>query len=147
MKIKFDFVTNSSSTAFVVMVPNNFYTNEEEIKELYNSEYDMYDSYEEAKDNEAFDELHDCIEELKDGRNVWHYGDDGLQLCAYNSLLNICSKHKFIITSLDMNGEGNNIIQGVKEETIKNILINNMDIMSMFESILREDKDVNAKNK
>ncbi len=146
MKIKFDFVTNSSSTAFVVMIPNKFYTSEEEIKELYNG-YDMYDSYEEAKADEAFDELEDCIEDLKSGKNVWYYLSDGLNSCAYNSLLNICSKHNFIITSLDMNGEGNNIIQGIKEENIENMIVNNISIISMFKSILREGIDVNAKNK
>lgn len=147
MKIKRDFVTNSSSVAFVVMIPNNFYTNEDEIEELYNGEYDMYDSYKEAKNDEAFDEVYECLEDLKDGKNLWHYGGDGLNQCAYNCLLDICSKHKFILSSLDMNGEGNNIIQGVREEIVESLLINNMDILSMFKSIQRNDENDNSKDK
>ena len=146
MKIKTDFVTNSSSTAFVVIIPNKFYTNEEEIKELYNG-YDMYDSYEEAKADEAFDELEDCIEDLKSGKNVWYYLSDGLNQTIYNSILDICSKHNFIITSFGMNGEGNNIIQGIKEEQIETILINNMNILSIFKMIQRDTNNDTSKNK
>jgi len=147
MKIKIDFITNSSSSAFVVIIPNNFYTNEEEIKELYDYENDMYDSYEEAKADEAFDELHDCIEDLKDGDNIWCYNGEGVNSTLYNILLELCSDHNFILASLNMNGEGNNIIQGVKEEKIEEMLINNIDILSMFKSIQRETENDTSKDK
>jgi hypothetical protein len=144
MKIKTDFVTNSSSTAFVVMVPNNFYIDEGEIKNLYDNECS---SDKKIKYEELLKEIPECIESLKEADNLWCYGMDGLHPTIYNIILDMCVKHNFILSTLNIDNEGNNIIQGVKEETIKNILINNMDIMSMFESILREDKDVNAKNK
>jgi len=145
MKIKSDFVTNSSSTAFVVMVPNSFHINEDEIKTYINNNYD--ETYEEAKEAEAFDEIYDCIASLKKGDNLWTYGTDGVHFTIYNSILDLCNEHKFILASLEMNGEGNNIIQGVKEEIIENMLINNMDVLSMFKSIQRNDKNDTSKNK
>lgn len=141
MKIKYDFVTNSSSTAFVVMIPNNFHTSEEEMKNFYDNSSD-----DEIELKRLFEELPDCLESLKEGNNICHYGMDGLHT-IYNIILDMCSEHKFILSSLEIDGEGNNIIQGVKEETIESMLINNMDIISMFKSILREDTDVNTKNK
>ena len=145
MKIKSDFVTNSSSTAFVVMVPNSFYINEDEIKTYINNNYD--ETYEEAKEVEAFDEMYDCIASLKKGDNLWSYGTDGVHFTIYNSILDLCSEHKFILASLEINGEGNNIIQGVKEEIIENMLINNMDVLSMFKSIQRNGENDTSKNK
>ncbi len=144
MKIKTDFVTNSSSTAFVVMIPNKFYTSEDEMKNLYDNECS---SDEEIEYDKLFKETPECIESLKEGRNLWYYGMDGLHPTIYNIILEMCSNHNFILSTLDIDNEGNNIIQGVKEEYIESLLINNMDILSMFKSIRRENKDVTSENK
>ncbi len=142
MKIKIDFITNSSSSAFVVMIPNNFYTNEEEIKKVYECGLD-----EEIEYKRLFEEIPDCLESLKEGDNLWHYGHDGLHPTIYNAVLELCSNHNFILSSLDMNGEGNNIIQGVKEEKIEEMLINNIDILSIFKPIQRETGNDTSKDK
>jgi hypothetical protein len=142
MKIKSDFVTNSSSTAFIVMIPNNFHTSEDEMKNFYDNSSD-----DEIELKQLFEELPDCLESLKEGDNVWHYGRDGLHFTIYNIILDLCYEHKFILSSLEMNGEGNNIIQGVKEKDIENILINNMDIICMFKSIQRNDENDTSKRR
>jgi len=134
MKIKADFVTNSSSTAYVVFVPNNFYADEEEIKKLYNDEYKEYET---LTDEQLFKNLPDCIELLKEGDNVWSYGSEGITTNIWNMTVDICRHHDLVLSSLEMNGEGNNIIQGVKEEQIEKIFMTNIDIMSTFNMIQR----------
>jgi len=142
MKIKFDFITNSSSTAFVVLIPNKFYADENEIKKLYdNSPYD------EVTDEKLFNELPEYIESLKAGDNIWYYGSDGADQTLWCLIIDLCRDHKLILASLDMNGEGNNIIQGIKEEQIEELFINNIDISSMFNMIQRESKNVTEKTK
>ena len=140
MKIKLDFITNSSSSAFVVLVPNNFYADNNEMRKLYDE-----NCGEEITDEELFKELPECIESLKAGDNLWTYGGDGCDADLWNTVVSLCDKHKFILASLDMNGEGNNIIQGIKEEQIEELLINNIDISSMFNMIQRESTNVTEK--
>lgn len=141
MKIKLDFITNSSSTAFVVLIPNQFYASDNEMRKL----YDETLGEEEMTDEKLFSELPECIESLKGGDNLWTYGGDGCNPDLWNTVISICERHKFILASLDMNGEGNNIIQGIKEEQIEELLINNIDISSMFNMIQRESIDVTEK--
>ena len=141
MKIKADFVTNSSSTAYVVFVPNEFYPDEDEIKALYNNEFSLYQT---ATDEQLYKELPDSVESLKEGSNVWYYGGDGLNSTVWNIILEICRQRGFVLAEMEMNGEGNNIMQGVPEETIEKIMTNNIDMFSMFNMIQRS-KNVTAK--
>jgi hypothetical protein len=140
MKIKLDFITNSSSTAFVVLIPNKFYADENEIQKFYDRH-----PYDELTDEQLLKELPEYIETLKEGDNIWYYGGDGANQTLWSLVIDICDKHKFTLASLDMNGEGNNIIQGIKEEQIEELLINNIDIISMFKMIQRESTNVTEK--
>ncbi len=141
MKIKTDFVTNSSSTSYVVFIPDGFYADEIEISKL----YEKLKGYREATEEELYKELPECIETIKEGDNIWYYGGDGVNATVYDIILEICSAHGFILSEMDMNGEGNNTIKGVPEETIENILANNIDIMSTFKQIRGRGTDVTTK--
>lgn len=141
MKIKADFVTNSSSTAYIVLVPNEFRPDDDEIQKLYSGEYVAYD---ELSDEQLFKEIPELFELLKEGDNVWYYGDQGTHPNLWSMILHICRTHGFLLTSLEMNGEGNNTIVGIKEEQIETIIINNIDLFSMFNMIQRRD-NVTAK--
>ena len=142
MKIKADFVTNSSSTAYVVLIPNEFQPDEDFIKQLYEDHYIHYDN--EVTDEQLYKEFPELFEMLKEGDNIWCYGDEGVPATLFNMAWSLCDKHGFVLASLEMNGEGNNIIQGVKEEAIEKIMINNIDMFSMFNMIQRS-KNVTTK--
>lgn len=144
MKIKADFVTNSSSTAYVVLIPNEFCPDEDEIKSLYEDQYMQYAGYP-LTNEQLYKEFPELFEILKEGDNLWCYGDEGTDPTLWNMMWSICNRKGFVLASLDMNGEGNNIIQGVKEESMEKIIINNIDLFSMFNMIQRS-KNVTEKN-
>ena len=144
MKIKGDFVTNSSSTSYVVLVPNEFRPDDDEIKKLYTEEYSFDD---ELSDEQLLKELPELFEILKEGEDLWYYGGEGTNQSLWGMTLDICRTHDFLLTSLDMNGEGNNTIIGIKEEAIESIMINNIDLFSMFNQIQRRGSNVTAKTK
>lgn len=124
MKLKSDFVTNSSSTAYVVLIPNNFHIDAGDIE----ISWDCIGEDEDLPIEQIHKEVLEIIEELKDGGNIWCYGLDYVHPGIYNSVLNLCEKNKFILSIEDLNGEGNNMIQGVKEEKVNEIIINSINI-------------------
>ena len=143
MKIKYDFVTNSSSVAYIVMVPDNFHPSENEMREEYEHR-DIYDDFHPTLE-EATKEMHECLTILRNGDNIWNYGHDGVNQTVYYMLLEICDEHGFVLGSIDISSEGNNIIQGVKEEVIEKLITNNIDILSIFKLIQRETESDTSK--
>ncbi len=147
MKIKTDFITNSSSIAYIVMVPNNFYFGEDEIQKSFNDRILDFDYPPVPTEKKTLEEFSECIEILKEGDNLWHYGNQGVSQLIYYMVTDLCDEHGFVLTSFDINGEGSNIIQGVPEETIEKMMANNIDIMSIFKLIQRENESDTSKTK
>ena len=117
MKIKSDFVTNSSSTAYVVCIPPDFVPTDEEIKEAYKFHH-LY-SGEEITDEQAYKELKfELFDILKDGDNLWNYGEDGTHHVLFGMAADICTDNGFVLSVFEITNEGNNRIQGIKEEDL-----------------------------
>ena len=132
MKIKSDFVTNSSSTAYVVFIPNRFKANEHEIKKFYEDE--LYIDEDPKFSPLIIAEANEVIEKLKEGESIWTYSDEGLSSPIYYTILNICQKYKMVVSSSEMGGEGNNTIFGVREEKVHEIMFNNIDMDEFFKT-------------
>jgi hypothetical protein len=141
VKLKSDFVTNSSSTAFVVLIPTTFHIDAGDIKIL----WDSVDPEEDLSVEQIHKETLEIIEKLKDGGDIWYYGLDGVHPQIYHTVLQICEDNKFIVLGKDLNGEGNNMIAGIKEETVNNIIINSININKTFNFLQKEKDDVKEK--
>lgn len=142
MKIKTDFVTNSSSTAYVIFIPNNYYPSEVEIQKAYERyKKDFCDDEVELSEERLYKELPECLEQLKEGETLSSDYDYSL----YYLVLQICGDAGLVLASMDMNGDGNNFLQGITEESIEKIFINHMDVLSIFKLIQNGGKNVTEK--
>jgi len=128
MKIKVDFVTNSSSTAYVVLVPTNFILKREEAEKYWGTETDNKKSM----TDEQFSDVVDTLEELRDGRSIWQYGGEGTPTDIYYVVLEACNRNGFIVSDSEMGGEGNNTTFGVKQEQVTEILSEHIDVNKLL---------------
>lgn len=144
MRIKSDFVTNSSSTAFVVFVPDSFYPSDQDVEDALAKVKNDYDG-EPPPDMIVDKEIHECLELLKEGDNIYTYYEEGVHQSIYYALLEILTQHGFVVNSIEIPSEGNEAIYGISEQAIEKIMINNIDLLSMFNSLQRSEKHVTEK--
>ena len=140
MKIKTDFVTNSSSTAYVVLVPNAFYADDNELEKEYQQ---VIEEHEVLSDELIYKEIPECIELLKEGESLTYEYNNSI----FYTVLGICENRGFLLASMTTSGENDTFIQGIKEEQIEKIYIGNIDLMSIFKLIRKGGKDVTSKIK
>ena len=138
MKLKSDFVTNSSSTAFVVLIPKNFHIDAGDIKILWANVSDKNDISVEQVQTEVID----LIDVLKIGESVWCYAYDYTHPTVYETIIELCRENNFILSTKDFNGEGNDMIQGVNEEKVNKIILNSINMDETFNFLKKESKDV-----
>lgn len=103
MKIKCDFVTNSSSAAYVVFMPNTYEIDAEKIKQLL--EYEEYLEMEEPTEEDAnhlIGEVIKCVELLKNGKEVMT-GPYGYEKMFLTELI---VKDKMLFKVIEVDGEG-----------------------------------------
>lgn len=117
MKIKSDFITNSSSTAYIVAIPNDFEPDQEDILEKFKYHY-IYKEHEEWPETQVLSEVEECIKILKKGDNLWSYGDEGTDSRIFYTIADICNDGGFVLSIFEMSDEGNTRIQGITEEDV-----------------------------
>lgn len=143
MKIKSDFVTNSSSTCYVVFVPNRFIPSDEDIKKAIDEEKTYWDDdeYQPLLDDfeKTKEEVMECLELLKEGENIYRneYGD-GVDHRIYSVVQMIVSSNGFDITSVEMPSDGGDTVVGVPEEKVIEIITSNFDITGIANLIQGE---------
>jgi hypothetical protein len=92
MRIKVDYVTNSSSTCYVVCLPNN---KEWILKNLPESDWDEEAGY------EGGDEAEELITKLLKGESIWN--EDNQKW--YGPIIDFCEKNNFIFAEFEVGSE------------------------------------------
>lgn len=120
MKIKLDFVTNSSSTAYVVIAPENIklLTSEDPLKNLddYEHEIEMLEQITLEKNILVY--VNDNLKTLKEGYGLYHGNCFGFLVTK-----NYLKKLGYILKEIDVSGNsGCDIIEPLSIESIHKIL-------------------------
>ena len=118
MIIKIDFVSNSSSTGFIVAVPTEFIASKEDIMRYYNSHDINNGDMPQWNESEVLEEFEECINILKEGKDLWYYGDQGCDSRIFYTIIDICDDQNFRLSTFEIGGEGNNMIQSIAESDL-----------------------------
>ena len=119
MKLKTDFVTNSSSTAYIVFIPEHYNPKAERITLL--SEYIDYLEDEKPTKIEMLNMINEITQDIKFLKNgeeisLGQYGWKGLIL---NDLL---EKEDLLLKRIDIDGPGDSIVSPITLDEIKELL-------------------------
>jgi len=114
MKIKNDFVTNSSSTSYIVCIPESYKFSKKIIEDNINS-YDIgdYDSI-----DEILISANELLEKIKSGTEI-SLGDDDTYSYELIRMVSELIPDDLVIAGIDSKEDS---IIGIKTETIKKVL-------------------------
>lgn len=117
MKIKTDFITNSSSTAYIIVIPSDI----EAVRSFSELDTSMNDDMDLAfnnNENEAVAAVNQNLGSLKDGNTLWIDDTQG-----FYTTRDFLEKKGLMLKSLDMSGgDGMDVIEPINEEAIYKIL-------------------------
>jgi len=145
MKLKFDFVTNSSSTCYVVLIPKPFKVDDDYLKEIFEKEQQYVATGEDTKFDFGYfkSEIEKSLEILRQGKDIVYldsYDANDNDELVFAVLLNIISKYNLGLTEIDMPSDGSTLICGVNSERVLEITLEYSDITKICKITRNDDE-------
>ena len=130
MKIKSDFVTNSSSTCYIVLIPPSFEVDKEKLKNLYDK-FTYYNDRDSISFDDMLKEFDETIQILKKGERIYldDFGNE-LHVVTFNSLEEYLKD--FYVNEIKLSTGGETSITGISMDKVFEIILNSSDIRKLM---------------
>lgn len=110
MKLKIDFVTNSSSAAYIVILPNDFKLLES-VDQIKNNDYfqDSLNWDEDVTEESMFNEVNTCFQKLINGESV---DREGYGNAAFYTTIEYLQEKNYVFRTIEVGGgDGISVIE------------------------------------
>jgi hypothetical protein len=140
MKIKLDFITNSSSTTYVVCIPNDFVI---DVPDFIDSEYyeETIDDEEDLTEDIVLKGLNLILDKLRTSGMIWE--DDTIldtQVPGLHIMSDIMEKNDFVINAIDSGSDDGKIIYLTDKQIEKIMKLKSGELLQKIKVVDHEDK-------
>lgn len=144
MKIKFGFITNSSSTVFIVFIPDDFYLSSSNISKLLEEEIaelvDMEELNTEEKEK-LIPSIEYEIEALKEGEQYSYDSQSPIDVSEWRVIMRICEDNGFVLSSVELPMDSSDAVIGLTQEAIIRTLTAHIDLDKFMKPFIKNKED------
>lgn len=146
MKIKFSFITNSSSSVYIVFIPNDFSPGRYYIANLLEKELNEFPDEDtkhllEKDKDEIIEYIADDIEDIKEGEQFCYNEYTAPEVSEWRVILKICEDNNFILATVELPMNESDAIIGLTQENIIKTLTSHIDLDKFMKPFIRNEED------
>lgn len=136
MQIKADFITNSSSTAYIVFVPNSYVLDEANLKTAIDMTNEITDTDFILTEEHTKTIIPEIIETLKFGETF-----DTEDFMLFSVCLQLFTIENFVVGGVDIAGDYFTCMCGIDQENILDVLKDHVDLDNLIKTLIKGAND------